>query len=195
MLIKGKEGHNYGNGYEAIRNRWLKKRKSQMAKWLNGFKPKPPKINKTKGNKMKIQFIKKGISFIKIESAQGHIQRDEGTRIHRFVVYRQVPYGHIRWGLDCNQEQRGFLQSMPIAPKRTEPNNNLADLAKAGEGSNEGGNQQVMNWESLIASRNRDIVTCRIADPGQTEGLQVKTCLLQDREGQGITQGGRCTIP
>lgn len=34
-----------GNGadMQAIRNRWLKKRKSQMAKWINGFKPKPPK--------------------------------------------------------------------------------------------------------------------------------------------------------
>ena len=49
MLIKGKEGHNmasHGADMQSIRNRWLNKRKSQMAKWLNGFKPKPPKTNK-----------------------------------------------------------------------------------------------------------------------------------------------------
>jgi hypothetical protein len=54
MLIKGTEGHNresHGAEKQAIRNRWLNKRKSQMAKWLNGFKPKPPKINKTKETK------------------------------------------------------------------------------------------------------------------------------------------------
>jgi hypothetical protein len=54
ILIKGKEGHNMasnGADMQAVRNRWLKKRKSQMAKWLNGFKPKPPKINKTKETK------------------------------------------------------------------------------------------------------------------------------------------------
>ena len=54
MLIKGKEGHNMasnGADMQAIRNRWLKKRKSQMAKWLNGFKPKPPKTNNKKEKK------------------------------------------------------------------------------------------------------------------------------------------------
>jgi hypothetical protein len=54
MLIKGKEGHNMasnGADMQAVRNRWLNKRKSQMSKWLNGFKPKPPKINKTKETK------------------------------------------------------------------------------------------------------------------------------------------------
>ena len=54
MLIKGKEGHNMasnGADMQAVRNRWLKKRKSQMDKWLNGFKPKPPKINNKKETK------------------------------------------------------------------------------------------------------------------------------------------------
>ena len=41
----------HGADMQAIRNRWLNKRKSQMAKWLNGFKTKPPKINKTKETK------------------------------------------------------------------------------------------------------------------------------------------------
>lgn len=40
-----------GADMQAIRNLWLKKRKSQMAKWFNGFKQKPPKINKAKETK------------------------------------------------------------------------------------------------------------------------------------------------
>ena len=51
MLIKGKEGctmASNGADMQAIRNRWLAKRQSQMAKWLNGFKPKPPKNKKDK---------------------------------------------------------------------------------------------------------------------------------------------------
>jgi len=54
MLIKGTEGHNresHGAEKQAIRNRWLNKRKSQMAKWLNGFKPKPTKANNKKETK------------------------------------------------------------------------------------------------------------------------------------------------
>lgn len=37
-----------GADMQAVRNRWLQKRKSQMNKWLNGFKPKPPKKKKDK---------------------------------------------------------------------------------------------------------------------------------------------------
>ena len=37
-----------GADMQAVRNRWLQKRKSQMNKWLNGFKPKPPKKEKGK---------------------------------------------------------------------------------------------------------------------------------------------------
>lgn len=54
MLIKGKEGctmASNGADMQAIRNRWLAKRQSQMAKWLNGFKPKPPKNKKDKDKK------------------------------------------------------------------------------------------------------------------------------------------------
>ena len=54
MLIKGKEGctmASNGADMQAIRNRWLAKRQSQMAKWLNGFKPKAPKNKKDKDEK------------------------------------------------------------------------------------------------------------------------------------------------
>lgn len=54
MLIKGTEGHTMasnGADMQAVRNRWLKKRKSQMAKWLNGFNPKPTKANNKKETK------------------------------------------------------------------------------------------------------------------------------------------------
>lgn len=38
---------------QAIRNRWLKKRKSQMAKWMNGFKPPKPKTETRSKDKAK----------------------------------------------------------------------------------------------------------------------------------------------
>ena len=42
-----------GADMQAVRNRWLQKRKSQMNKWLNGFKPKPPKKEKDKITEVK----------------------------------------------------------------------------------------------------------------------------------------------
>ena len=42
-----------GADMQAIRNRWLQKRRSQMAKWLNGFKPPKPKTKNNKKDKAK----------------------------------------------------------------------------------------------------------------------------------------------
>ena len=42
-----------GADMQAVRNRWLQKRKSQMAKWLNGFKPSKPKTETKRKEKVK----------------------------------------------------------------------------------------------------------------------------------------------
>lgn len=42
-----------GEDMQAVRNRWLQKRKSQMAKWLNGFKPSKTKTGTKRKDKVK----------------------------------------------------------------------------------------------------------------------------------------------
>ena len=83
-----------------------------------------------KGNKMKIQFIKKGISFIKIESASKVVFNV--TREHAYIALWSI----VKFLMDISDGDWIAIKNnvdSAINAYRTErnrANNNLADLAK-----------------------------------------------------------------